>query len=158
MQYVGLYSCYVLSKGYIRDNCLCTSRRPQCNAGNAYFTLHPVGGISAGFILLSRNSASDQFKSGAEYKCTYTIVAPPAMSVLIRINSINIPLASSSGAGVGGVIGGVIGGDGGGCRVAALQIYDGNSTSDVSKQLIGKSMSVAAAERFHDLIKCHLFK
>ena len=121
----------MLPAGYLRDTCICIGR-PQCQSS---FALQPLEGDGAGYILLSRDTVADQSDAGIEYRCTYTIVAPPAMFVLIRINSVKIPMTSSLG---NDMIGGDPGGAGSGCRVGALQIFDGNATNDVDKLLIGE--------------------
>jgi len=103
----------MLAAGYLQEACRCSAiTHFHCES----FTLSPLGGAStSGFVLLSRDV---QFSR--EFYCTYVIEAPPHMRVSVRINHIRLPMLGAS------------------CKASVLRLYDGNSTQQASRQLIGQ--------------------
>ena len=113
----------VVHQGYLQESCSCsTITHFHCKS----FTLSPLGGggSTSGFVLLSRDAEFSR-----EFYCTYVIEAPRDMHVSVRINDLRLPMLGAS------------------CKASVLRLYDGNSTQQASRQLIGMR-SIATTTAF----------
>src|SRR6218665_891138 len=99
---------------YLQDSCRCpsTSLFP-CQP----LTVDPPPDRFAGFVFLSRDPSPIR----RELHCLLIIRSPPRMQIHVQIEAVDIPMI------------------GGTCRGAILQIYDGPTTDDLKRQLVGET-------------------